>query len=130
MILDAIGLTLEWLRETLFKKLNGNIVYRRHRRKAPEHKTWASEDIADGLSLANITLLDKVPVTATHRDNAVRKIMGNINRIGTDSATVEEIIDHTVNVSVNQKVPHIWLLQYASRVDKHTRRKNVHHPQT
>ena len=46
--------------------------------------------------------------------------MGNINRIGTDSATVEEIIDHTVNVSVNQKVPHIWLLQYASRVDKHT----------
>ncbi len=103
------------------KKSNGNIVLSPPPpRSTPNTKYGPPEiSLADYL-LANIRLLEKVPQASGYHFNAFSKVNGTINRRGIDSATIEEIIEQTVNSSTTRSMPFIWLLQYRSKVDQNT----------
>jgi len=68
--------------------------------------------------LYNSYLLRRIPVLNRVRGHAIDKIDGTIDRRGIESASVVEIIEHTVIASSRQKVPFIWLLQYVSITNK------------
>lgn len=57
-------------------------------------------------------LTNKIYVKILDKNN------GNINRRGIGSASVREIIDHTVKVSSKQNYPIVWLLQYTENLNE------------
>ena len=102
------------------KKSNGNVVVSPPPPKSTPNTKYGRPYMISPIDylVANINLLDRIPKINLYRKNVLSRINGDITRHGMDSATVEKIIDHTVNASSNQKVPFIWLLQYTSAVDK------------
>ncbi len=103
------------------KKSNGNIVLSPPPpRSTPNTKYGPTEAALADYLLANIKLLGKIPQASVYHFNALDKVNGNIDRRGTGSATIEEIIEQTVNSSTTQRTPFIWLLQYTSKVNQNT----------
>lgn len=103
------------------KKSNGNIVVSPPPpRSTPNTKYGPTETSLADYLLANIKLLAKIPQVSDYHSNALHKVNGNITRRGIGSATIEEIIEQTINSSTTQRAPFIWLLQYNSKVNQNT----------
>ena len=103
------------------KKFNGNIVLSPPPPiSTPNTKYGPAEISLADFFLANIKLLAKIPQVSDYHFNALSKVNGTISRRGIGSATIEEIIEQTINSSTTQRTPFIWLLQYNSKVDQNT----------
>ncbi len=51
-------------------------------------------------------------------DKSYDKVYGSMDRRGINSASINEIIVHTVDSSKRQNIPFIWLLQYSADLNK------------
>lgn len=101
------------------KKHNGNLVISPPPpKRTPNTKYGPLEVSPIDYLLVNLTLLSKIPMVGRLHINSLNKFMGNTSRKGIDIASIEEIIEHTANASSSQRIPYIWLLQYASFLDQ------------
>ena len=101
------------------KKSNGNLIVSPPAPiDTPNTKYGPSKASPVDYLLSNLSFLAKIPKISLYRINALNKINGNITRRGTESASVDEIIEYTAIASSRQETPFIWLLQYGSQVSK------------